>query len=63
LTVVSPPATATSPIPAATISPCTGERGELGVDQLVLVVAEIDRAQRQQRHRHDVEEQDAAGQR
>ena len=39
------------------------QRGELGVDQLVLVVAEIDRAQRQQRHRHDVEQQDAAGER
>ncbi len=39
------------------------QRGEFGVDQLVLVVAEIDCAQRQQRHRHDVEQQDAACQR
>ena len=39
------------------------ERGELGVDQLVLVVAEIDRAQGQQRYRHDVEQQDAPGER
>src|SRR4030088_2764641 len=40
-----------------------GERGELGVDQLFLVVAEIDRAQGQQRNRHDIEQQDAARER
>ena len=36
-----------------------GERGELGVDQLFFVVAEIDGAQGQQGHRDDVEQQDA----
>src|SRR4030088_1541015 len=40
-----------------------GERGELGVDQLFLVVAEIDRAQGQQRNRDDVEQQNAARER
>ena len=39
------------------------QRGEFGVDQLLLIVAEIDRSQRQQRHRHDVEQQDPPGQR
>ena len=39
------------------------ERGELGVYQLFLVVAEIDGAQGQQRHRDDVQQQDAAGER
>src|ERR1044072_1014636 len=40
-----------------------GERGELGVYQLLFVVAEIDGAQGQQRHRDDVQQQDAAGER
>src|SRR5918993_1284955 len=40
-----------------------GERGELGVYELFFVVAEIDGAQGQQRHRDDVQQQDSAGER
>ena len=39
------------------------QRCEFGVDQLVFVVAEIDCTQRQQGHRYDVEQQDAARER
>ncbi len=39
------------------------QRGEFGVDQLFFVVAEIDGAERQQRDRDQVQQQDATGER